>query len=103
MPFFVSLLVSNVLQAIGTLFNIKWVNDRTVSEGQLCTVQGGIKQAGNLGMALWYVFILRRNLVCIILCALSWRFVDVRLLRATLKLALCSHATKPMHVAARCS
>ena len=55
MPFFVSLLVANVLQAIGTIMNSKWVNDRNVVAGHLCTAQGGIKQAGNVGMALWYV------------------------------------------------
>lgn len=55
MPFFVSLLVANVLQAIGTIVNAKWVNDRNVAAGHLCTAQGGIKQAGNVGMALWCV------------------------------------------------
>ncbi len=55
MPFFVSLLVANVLQAIGTIINAKWVNDRNVVAGHLCTAQGGIKQAGNVGMALWCV------------------------------------------------
>ena len=54
MPFFVSLLVANVLQAIGTLINGRWVTDRNVEAGHLCTAQGGIKQAGNVGMALWY-------------------------------------------------
>lgn len=53
MPFFVSLLVANVLQAIGTIINAKWVNERTVVAGHICTAQGGIKQAGNVGMALW--------------------------------------------------
>lgn len=55
MPFFVSLLACNVLQAIGTLMNSKWVAERTVSAGLLCSVQAGIKQTGNLGIALWYV------------------------------------------------
>ncbi|KAM5531402.1 hypothetical protein V8D89_014926 [Ganoderma adspersum] len=53
MPFFVSLLVANVLQAVGTIINAKWVNDRNVVAGHICTAQGGIKQAGNVGMALW--------------------------------------------------
>ncbi|KAI0372075.1 hypothetical protein BV20DRAFT_941023 [Pilatotrama ljubarskyi] len=52
-PFFVSLLVANVLQAIGTLINGKWAQDRAVQEGVLCHAQGGIKQAGNVAMALW--------------------------------------------------
>ncbi|RPD65650.1 hypothetical protein L226DRAFT_455538 [Lentinus tigrinus ALCF2SS1-7] len=53
MPFFVSLLVANVLQAIGTLINSRWVTERNVVAGHLCSAQGGIKQAGNVGMALW--------------------------------------------------
>ena len=63
MPFFVSLLVANVLQAIGTLINGRWVSDRNVVAGPLCSAQGGIKQAGNVGMALWY------TLSSFILCA----------------------------------
>ncbi|KAI0765143.1 hypothetical protein C8Q74DRAFT_1219970 [Fomes fomentarius] len=53
MPFFVSLLACNALQAIGTLMNSKWVAERTVYAGHLCSVQAGIKQTGNLGIALW--------------------------------------------------
>ena len=53
MPFFVSLLLANVLQAIGTLINGRWVTERAVVPGHLCTAQAGIKQAGNVGMALW--------------------------------------------------
>ncbi|KAI0360552.1 hypothetical protein OH77DRAFT_696759 [Trametes cingulata] len=52
-PFFISLLVANLLQAIGTLINGKWAQDRIVSDGTLCHAQGGIKQAGNVAMALW--------------------------------------------------
>ena len=54
-PFFVSLLLANLLQAIGTLINGKWVTDRTVHNGPLCRAQAGIKQAGNVAMALWWV------------------------------------------------
>ncbi|RDX54648.1 hypothetical protein OH76DRAFT_985365 [Lentinus brumalis] len=53
MPFFVSLLLANVLQAIGTLINSRWVHERSAVPGSLCSAQGGIKQAGNVGMALW--------------------------------------------------
>lgn len=53
MPFFVSLLVANILQAIGTLINSEWVNKRNAVPGGLCSAQGGIKQAGNVGIALW--------------------------------------------------
>ena len=80
MPFFVSLLLANVLQAIGALINGRWVSDRNVVPGHLCRAQGGIKQAGNVGMALWYAlspfpFVLRSSHVIRpnlqVLCALS--------------------------------
>ncbi|KAI0315570.1 hypothetical protein OF83DRAFT_1173684 [Amylostereum chailletii] len=48
-----SLLLSNALQAIGTLINVQWVVDGGVSGGMLCRAQGGVKQAGNVGTALW--------------------------------------------------
>lgn len=53
LPYFVSLLIANVLQAAGTSMNVKWVLDRAVQEGAFCTLQGATKQAGNVGMALW--------------------------------------------------
>ncbi len=53
MPYFVSLLVANIFQSIGSAMNAKWIADRAVVEGDFCRLQGGIKQAGNVGMALW--------------------------------------------------
>jgi len=52
-PYLISLLVANVLQAAGTAMNAKWVIDREVESGPFCTLQGATKQAGNVGMALW--------------------------------------------------
>ncbi|TBU23649.1 hypothetical protein BD311DRAFT_703548 [Dichomitus squalens] len=83
MPFFVSLLVANVLQAIGTIINSKWVNDRNVVAGHLCTAQGGIKQAGNVGMALWsfalalHVFMLLFKRRVALTAVLSWVLLGV--------------------------
>ena len=54
MVYFASLLAANLMQAVGTSLNAKWVVDRTVESGAYCTVQAGLKQAGNVGMALWY-------------------------------------------------
>ncbi|KAI0251895.1 hypothetical protein BJV78DRAFT_396611 [Lactifluus subvellereus] len=50
---FGSLITSNLLQSIGTLFNTRWVLHGGVSSGTLCSLQGGIKQAGNVGTAVW--------------------------------------------------
>jgi len=72
---FGSLITSNLLQSIGTLINWRWVVDGGVSSGKLCSAQGvpfatscvrilafspphhhvgGIKQAGNVGTAVWW-------------------------------------------------
>ncbi|EKM56553.1 uncharacterized protein PHACADRAFT_253748 [Phanerochaete carnosa HHB-10118-sp] len=53
MPYFVSLLVANLLQAIGAMVNVRWITDRAVEPGTLCSFQGGVKQAGNVGTAVW--------------------------------------------------
>ncbi|SRR5216683_3051591 len=37
---FGSLIVSNLLQSIGTIFNIRWVSLGSVSPGTLCSLQG---------------------------------------------------------------
>ena len=54
MPYFVSLLVANLLQASGAMINAKWISDLAVEPGMLCSLQGGLKQAGNVGTAVWY-------------------------------------------------
>jgi len=49
--YFVNLLVSDLIQAIGGLLNIKWIIDAQVTEGALCTAQGMLKQLGDVGVA----------------------------------------------------
>ncbi|KAH9852511.1 hypothetical protein C2E23DRAFT_730877 [Lenzites betulinus] len=77
LPLFASLLIANILQAVGTLMNSKWAMDRTVVSGNFCRAQGGIKQAGNVAMALWsftlslHVFMLLFSRVAITK-TLSW-------------------------------
>ncbi|KAJ3559165.1 hypothetical protein NM688_g503 [Phlebia brevispora] len=53
MPYFVSLLIANFFQAVGTFLNVRWVTDRMVEASNYCSFQGALKQAGNVGMALW--------------------------------------------------
>jgi len=55
--YFTSLLVANTLQSIGTVLNFRWVSQGAITPGEFCTAQGGIKQAGNVGTALWSFFI----------------------------------------------
>ncbi|KAN0126207.1 hypothetical protein V8E53_014933 [Lactarius tabidus] len=50
---FGSLITSNLLQSIGTGINLSWVLNGGVSSGTLCSAQGGLKQAGNVGTAVW--------------------------------------------------
>jgi len=52
-PYLISLLFANVLQAIGTIMNARWVKDGIVVNGSFCEVQGGIKNAANVGTAIW--------------------------------------------------
>jgi len=50
--YFVNLLVSDLIQAIGGIMSIKWIVDAGVTEGTLCTAQAIFKQMGDVGVAL---------------------------------------------------
>ncbi|THH06508.1 hypothetical protein EW145_g4039 [Phellinidium pouzarii] len=52
-PYFISLLLANVLQAIATILNVRWVHDGIVFDGGFCSFQGGLKNVANVGTALW--------------------------------------------------
>ncbi|EJD05423.1 uncharacterized protein FOMMEDRAFT_103454 [Fomitiporia mediterranea MF3/22] len=52
-PYLVSLLLANVLQAIATILNARWVREGIVFDGSFCSFQGGLKNAANVGTALW--------------------------------------------------
>lgn len=45
--YFVNLLVCDLIQAIGSIMNAKWVVESRVIEGPVCTTQGIIKQIGD--------------------------------------------------------
>ncbi|KAE9391097.1 hypothetical protein BT96DRAFT_945625 [Gymnopus androsaceus JB14] len=47
------LLLANVLQSTGTVMSLKWALRDEVVAGTFCGIQGGIKQAGNVGTAVW--------------------------------------------------
>ncbi|KAI0937517.1 hypothetical protein AcW1_001625 [Taiwanofungus camphoratus] len=86
-PIFVSLLLANLLQAVATIMDLKWLLDGAVEKGHFCSVQGGIKNAGNVAMALWsfllslHVFMLlflrwrSTKLLCHIILVLGWLLV----------------------------
>ncbi|GJE86578.1 hypothetical protein PsYK624_026580 [Phanerochaete sordida] len=50
--YFLSLLVSELIQAIGGIINVRWIADATVTQGSVCTAQGVLKQFGDVGVAL---------------------------------------------------
>lgn len=50
--YFVSMMVSDLIQAIGGILNIRWIEDSGVTEGAYCSAQGALKQAGDVGVAL---------------------------------------------------
>jgi len=51
--YFVSLLLCDLLQAIGSIMNTKWIQHNAVYIGQFCTIQGAVKQASDVGTALF--------------------------------------------------
>ncbi|KIJ43393.1 hypothetical protein M422DRAFT_145125, partial [Sphaerobolus stellatus SS14] len=56
-PFFISLILSDLLQAIGSVMNIRWMLIMGVEPGHFCIAQAALKQTGNLGTALWSLVI----------------------------------------------
>ncbi|THH15654.1 hypothetical protein EW146_g4859 [Bondarzewia mesenterica] len=50
--FMLSLLCSDVLQAVGAFLNFKWVTEGKVYSGPYCTAQGAIQQLGETGVAM---------------------------------------------------
>ncbi|KAJ2919918.1 hypothetical protein MD484_g441, partial [Candolleomyces efflorescens] len=54
---FLTLMLADLLQAIGNLPSIRWMRDGYVTEGSLCTAQAVIKQIGINGVALSSFFI----------------------------------------------
>ncbi|KAF7323763.1 hypothetical protein MKEN_00597300 [Mycena kentingensis (nom. inval.)] len=51
--YFICLLLANTMQAWGTIMSLKWVVSGEVQDGPHCYAQGGIKQGGHLGAAVW--------------------------------------------------
>ncbi|KAJ7874758.1 hypothetical protein B0H14DRAFT_90331 [Mycena olivaceomarginata] len=56
-PYFISLLISDLLQAIGSILNVKWIGDMAVVVGDVCTLQGVLKQTADVATAFWTLVI----------------------------------------------
>ncbi|KIY44568.1 hypothetical protein FISHEDRAFT_51194, partial [Fistulina hepatica ATCC 64428] len=50
--FIISLFSCDILQALGAVFDIRWVSSGVVKSGAYCTAQGVIQQIGETGVAL---------------------------------------------------
>ncbi|KAI5115114.1 hypothetical protein M0805_000188 [Coniferiporia weirii] len=50
--YFISLLVTDLFQAVGSIMNTRWIQNMAVDTGAFCVAQGVIKQAADVGTAL---------------------------------------------------
>ncbi|KAJ6497820.1 hypothetical protein C8R45DRAFT_984363 [Mycena sanguinolenta] len=55
--YFISLLMADLIQSIGSIMNAKWVREMTVSTGDACTLQGILKQTADVATAFWTLVI----------------------------------------------
>lgn len=51
--YFICLLVADLIQAIASIMNARWVQLGGVHEGQFCTTQAVLKQISDVGAAIW--------------------------------------------------
>ncbi|EED84471.1 predicted protein [Postia placenta Mad-698-R] len=88
-PIFLSLLFANILQAVASMMDARWIIDSAVKGGNFCSAQGGLKNGGNVAAALWssvlsvHVFMLlflRKGMtdaVCTAVVTVGWVLVGV--------------------------
>lgn len=50
--YFLSLLISDMVQSISNILHIKWIADGGLTAGTYCTTQGVMKQVGDVGVSL---------------------------------------------------
>ncbi|KZT30679.1 hypothetical protein NEOLEDRAFT_1186492 [Neolentinus lepideus HHB14362 ss-1] len=67
--YFLSLLISDLIQAIGGIMDIRWIVKAKVEVGPFCTAQGAMKQIGDVGVALAYAIAFHTFAVLV----LRWR------------------------------
>ncbi|KAJ7072550.1 hypothetical protein C8F01DRAFT_1243594 [Mycena amicta] len=72
--YFISLLISDLIQAIGSILNARWIHDLAVEVGPLCTAQGVLKQIADVATAFWTVVIAIHTFCLLFLELKSSRF-----------------------------
>jgi hypothetical protein len=55
--YFISMLIGDVLQAIGSIMNSRWAHEMMAYAGPYCTAQGAIKQAADISTSIWVLAI----------------------------------------------
>ncbi|KAF8576318.1 hypothetical protein K439DRAFT_1540566, partial [Ramaria rubella] len=55
--YFLSLVLAEAIQAIGSLLSARWIALHAVTAGTFCAAQGALKNAGNVSTALWTMVI----------------------------------------------
>ncbi|KAK7057447.1 Git3 domain-containing protein [Favolaschia claudopus] len=80
--YFISLLISDIIQAIGSIMNAQWIRDMAVVVGDVCTIQGVLKQIADVSIAVWTFAIALHTFFLLFLELKSSRFVLVTTLVA---------------------
>ncbi|KAJ8591501.1 hypothetical protein M405DRAFT_788739 [Rhizopogon salebrosus TDB-379] len=68
--YFLNLMVFDLIQALGGMFNIRWIDAAGIYPGTICTVQGAFKQVGNTGAAFSTITITIHTMIVLVL---KWR------------------------------
>ncbi|KAF7298131.1 Git3 domain-containing protein [Mycena chlorophos] len=72
--YFISLLISDLFQAIGSIMNARWIQDAVVETGSLCTAQAVFKQLADVSTAVWTLVIAIHTFCLLFLEIKSSRF-----------------------------
>ncbi|KAF7333105.1 Git3 domain-containing protein [Mycena venus] len=61
--YLISLLFSDIIQAVGSILNARWILEMTVVVGDVCTIQGVLKQTADVATAFW-TFVIALHTFC---------------------------------------
>ncbi|KAJ7124978.1 hypothetical protein C8R44DRAFT_781958 [Mycena epipterygia] len=73
--YFISLLLSDLIQALGSILNARWIHDMAVVYGDLCVLQGVLKQLADVSTAFWTLVIAIHTFCLLFLELKPGRFV----------------------------
>ncbi|KAF8513966.1 hypothetical protein JB92DRAFT_178977 [Gautieria morchelliformis] len=71
--YFISLLICDIISAVGSLMTAHWISRGGVFLDGFCTAQGALKNTGNVGTALW-TMVITIHTFCLLV--LRWRLHD---------------------------